>query len=135
MHRNPKWAAIAAFTLAAACALPAAAQDAFGNVRVEANRHEFRGACPAQLVFTGTIEFNMPHPRGFTMNYSWERSDGAKGPVHVVRPGPNQRVLVVRENWRLGGRGQTHDVSVTLHVNSGNTHLRESSRRVRVECR
>ena len=135
MHGNLNRAAIAALMLAGAGALPAMADDAFGGIRVDVNRHEFRGRCPAQLVFTGVIDFNMPHPRGFTMNYSWDRSDGGRGPVHVVRPGPNQRVLVVRENWRLGGRDQNYDVSVTLHVNSGNTHLRESSPRVHIECR
>ena len=118
-----------------AAAMPALADDPFGAVRVAVNRSEYHGRCPAELIFTGNVDFNLPHPRGFVMNYYWERSDGAKSPTKVVRPGPNQRMLVVRETWRVGGHGQAHDVFATLHVNSGNTHLRETSRTVRVECR
>src|SRR6478752_1486598 len=84
-------------------ALPAAAEG-FGPVHVAVNRHEHRGACPVETVFTASINFTMPHPRGFTFSYHWERSDGAKGPVHVVHPRPGERTLVVHDKWRLGGR-------------------------------
>jgi hypothetical protein len=124
--------AVVAFA-AAAAAIPSAAEELFGPIRVAVNRHEYRGQCPANLVFTGTINFHQRH-HGFSFNYSWERSDGARSEVHVVHVQPGQRSLVVREPWRLGGRGQHYDVSTTLHVNSGNTHLRESSPSVRVEC-
>ena len=118
---------------AALGALPAAAQ--FQNIHVAVNRHEYVGrGCPVEIVFTGSINLE-PHPRGLVFNYHWERSDGAKGPVHVMRPGPGERHIVVRDKWRVGGRGRNHDVSQTLHVNSGNTHLTESSPSVHVECR
>jgi hypothetical protein len=114
-------------------AVPAAAQ--FGGIHVAVNRHEYVGrGCPIEIVFTGSINLE-PHPRGLVFNYHWERSDGAKSGTRVVRPGPNERTIVVHERWRLGGRGKTYDVSQTLHVNSGNTHLTEGSATVHVECR
>jgi hypothetical protein len=114
---------------------PPAFADAFGPIRVAANRGQYTGHCPVEVTFTGNIDFVLPHPKGFVFNYHWERSDGAKGPVRVVRPGPNQRMLVLHEKWRVGARGQTYDLTETLFVNSGNTHLSESSRPVHVECR
>ncbi|HEX4331234.1 MAG TPA: hypothetical protein VH040_03780 [Usitatibacter sp.] len=127
--------------LAAALALPAiagalpVAAEGFGPVHVAVNRHEYRGrACPVEVVFTATIDFNLPHPRGFTFNYHWERSDGAKSASHVVRPRPGERSMVVREKWRVGGRGQSYDISQTIHLGSGNEHIRESSPTVHIEC-
>jgi hypothetical protein len=113
---------------------PAMAEP-FGAIRVVVNRHQYVGNCPVDLVFTGTIHFTLPHPKGFVFNYHWERSDGAKSQVHVARPGPNERSMVVRERWRLGARGKAYDVSQTLFVNSGNTHLSEGSQTAHVECR
>jgi hypothetical protein len=126
----------AVFAIAAIAALVPAvawAEGPFGPIRVGANRSEFHGHCPVEILFTGNINFEMPHPRGFAMNYYWTRSDGAKGPVQVIHPNPDQHMIVVREPWHIGGGN--HDLSVTLHVNSGNTHLAEISRTVRVECR
>jgi hypothetical protein len=115
-------------------AFPAAAQ--FGGIHVAANRHEYIGrGCPVEVIFTGSINLEMPHPKGFVFNYHWERSDGAKSAVKVVHPAPGERTVVVRENWRVGARGSSHDVSAVLHVNSGNTHLTEGSPTVHVECR
>jgi len=120
----------------AAAAATAAIADPFGPIHVAANRAQYVGrACPIEVVYTATINFTLPHPRGFVFNYHWERSDGAKGPTRVVRPAPNERRLVVRERWRLGARGRTIDASQTIHVNSGNTHLAESSPSVHIECR
>ena len=134
MHTMKRLACLAA---AVTCftTLPSFADDPFGQIRVAANRSEFRGHCPVEVIFTGNIDFTMPHPRGFAMNYFWARSDGAKSRTVVVKPGPSQRMLVVREPWRLGANGQAYNISATLHVNSGNTHLRESSRTIHVECR
>jgi hypothetical protein len=135
MKSNMAHAALAAVALAAAAAAtPSHAEDLFGPIHVAVNRHEYRGPCPAEILFTGTINFVQRH-HGFVFNYSWERSDGGKSQVNVVHVQPGQRSMVVREPWRLGGHGQRHDVSVTLRVNSGNTHLRESSPVVHVECR
>jgi hypothetical protein len=111
------------------------AQDPFGPIRIGANRSKYVGACPVEVVFTGNINLNLPHPRGFTFNYQWTRSDGAKGPVNVVHPTPGQRMLVVKEPWTLGAPRKTYDLSVTLHVNSGNTHLEQQSQTVAVHCR
>jgi hypothetical protein len=126
----------AVFVIAAMAVIAPAASYAdgpFGSVHVNVNRHEYKGHCPVEVLFTGTINFEHPHPRGFAMNYHWERSDGAKGPVQVVHPNPEQRNLVVREPWHIGGGH--HDLSATLFVNSGNTHIRETSQNVHVECR
>jgi len=57
--------------------------------------------------FTGNINLNSPHPKGFSFNYYWVRSDGAKGPVNVVRPSPSQNMLVVKEPWTLAPPGST----------------------------
>jgi hypothetical protein len=120
---------------AVAAALPAAADDPFEGIHVAVNRHQYTGrGCPIEIVFTGSINL-APHPRGLAFQYHWERSDGAKGPVHVMRPGPNERHIVVHEKWRVGGHGNTYDLSQTLHVGSGNTRLSESSPTVHVECR
>ena len=118
---------------AAVTALPAAAQ--FGPIHVAANRHQHVGHCPVEIVYTASINFEMPHPKGFVFNYRWERSDGAKGPTKVIRPGPHERTLVVHDKWRVGGARGVHDLSETIHVNSGNTHLAEGSPVVHVECR
>lgn len=127
--------------LAAAVAIPAiagalpAAADGFGPVHVAVNRHEHHGRCPVEVVFTASINFTLPHPRGFTFSYHWERSDGAKGPTRVVRPGPNERTLVVHDRWRLGGRGESYDISETIHLGSGNERIRETSPTVHIDCR
>jgi len=129
-----KLALAAALALPALCAALPAAAEGFGPVHVAVNRHEHRGSCPVEIVYTASINFTMPHPRGFTFSYHWERSDGAKGPTHVVRPGPNEHTLVVRDRWKLGGRHTVHDVSETIHLGSGNERIRESSPTVHIEC-
>ena len=131
--RNLVSAAAVALT-ATGVALPVAAEG-FGPVHVAVNHHEHRGRCPVETVFTASINFTLPHPRGFTFSFHWERSDGAKGPTHVVRPGPGERTLVVRDKWRMGGPGQSYDISETIHLGSGNEHITESSPTVHIECR
>jgi hypothetical protein len=124
------------FALALGVSEPVFSQgNPFGALRIGANRSAFTGKCPVSVIFTGNIKLNMPHPQGFTFNYSWVRSDGAKGPVNVVHPGPNERMLVVKEPWEVGAAGHHYDLSVTLHVNSGNTHLQEQSQVVSVNCK
>jgi len=117
--------------------LPAARaeENPFGEIRVAANRSNYIGACPVEIVYTGNINLKSPHPAGLSFSYYWGRSDGAKGPVTDVRPNPGQRMLVVRDPWRLGAAGQHYDVSETLFVNSGNTHLEKASLVVSVTCR
>jgi hypothetical protein len=113
-----------------------AEDNPFGPIHVAANRSQYAGGgCPIQIVYTATINFVMPHPKGLAFNYHWERSDGAKSPVQVVKPSANQRSMVVRDTWRLGAKGQHYDASVTFFVNSGNTHLSEGSPSVSVTCK
>jgi hypothetical protein len=96
-HSYVIFGALAALLTIAQTAL---AQDAFGPIRVAANRSKYAGACPVEVIFTGNINLNTPHPRGFTFNYQWVRSDGAKGRVNVVRPSPGQHMLVVIGEFR-----------------------------------
>lgn len=129
--RNTALAAAAASVLATA-----ASAEPFGPIHMAANRHQYVGkACPIEIVFTATINFTMPHPKGFVFNYHWERSDGAKTGQQVVRPPEGQRSMVIHERWKIGKAGSTHDVSETIFVNSGNTHLQETTPTVHVECR
>jgi hypothetical protein len=108
----------------------------FGPIHVAANRSQYTGrGCPIEIIYTATINFVSPHPKGFVFNYHWERSDGGKGPQQVLRPSPNQRSMVIREKWRIGAPGKHYDASVTLFVNSGNAHLSQSSPTVGVTCR
>ena len=113
----------------------ALAQGPFGAIRIGANRSKYAGACPVEVIFTGNINLNLPHPNGLSFNYYWVRSDGAKGPVNVVHPPPTQRLLIIKEPWRLGARGRHYDISVKLFVNSGNTHLEETSQVVPIDCK
>jgi len=122
----------------AAFSVPRAAraeENPFGEIRIGANRSRYVGGCPVDIVYTANINLNSPQPAGLVFNYQWVRSDGAKGPVTVVHPNPNQRMVIVREPWHLGAAGQHYDVSVTLFVNSGNTHLQQASQVVSVTCK
>ncbi len=107
----------------------------FHSVNVYPNRSRYYGPCPVTVVWTGAINFKMPHPRGFVFNYQWTRSDGAKGPITVIQPGPRQRQMFLRDSWTVGRNGQRYNLSETLHVNSGNTHIAQTSRVVTVTCR
>jgi hypothetical protein len=110
-----------------------AEDNPFANVRVAVNRHQYSGrGCPVDLVFTGNINL-APH-KGLAFQYHWERSDGAKSPVQVMKPGPGQRTVVVKEHWKLGGRGHDYDASATLHVASGHTHETFASDSVHIHC-
>jgi hypothetical protein len=130
--RNASLAAAAAASVLAT----AASAEPFGPVHMAVNRHQYVGkGCPIEIVFTATINFTMPHPKGFVFNYHWERSDGAKSSQQVVRVPEGERSMVVHERWRLGRPGMTQDVSQTIFLNSGNTHIQESTPTVHVECR
>ena len=111
------------------------AQGPFGPLRVAANRSKYTGACPVEVIFTGNINLNLPHPKGLAFNYSWSRSDGAKGPVTVVRPEPGKGMLIVKEPWTLGAPGKHYDISVTLQANSGTWHVSQASQVVSITCK
>lgn len=128
---------LGALVVAAALVTPLAlaAEGPFGPIHVVANHTQYTGACPVDVVYTGTVNFTMPHPQGLTFNYHWERSDGAKTKVEVVKPEPGQRSVVFKDTWHLGAPGKHYDASVTLFVNSGNTHEQQSSPVVKINCR
>ena len=66
-------------------AVPASA-EVIGGVHVAVNRHEYRGkGCPVDILFTASINVSADHGPGATYNYHWERSDGAKSAVQVVK--------------------------------------------------
>ncbi len=107
----------------------------FGPIHVAANRNQYSGSdCPIAILYTASINFAQ-HPKGFAFSYHWERSDGKKTPVTVVRPSPTERAMSVREEWRLGERGKHYDAAMTIVVNSGNTHLSQRSPAVSVTCK
>ncbi len=113
-----------------------AADGPFAGVHVAANRHQYTGSgCPIDIIYTATLTFASPHPKGFVFNYHWERSDGAKGPERVVRPSEGQHSMSLRETWHLGAHGQHYDASVTFFANSGNTHISQASPTVSVTCK
>lgn len=124
--------------LALALAIPSAAtadDNLFGPLRVGVNRGNYTGNCPVQIIYTGNVNIVSYPKGGFIFNYSWTRSDGAKGPVTVVRPTPGQRMVIVKDTWTLGAAGKHYQVSETLHVNSGNIHLEEASKPITITCR
>jgi len=104
-------------------------QGPISSVRVGANYSHYRGPCPARLRFTGNIYVDQ-YPMSF--NYQWERSDGAKGQLHVVRVNnPEEQHIVVREDWTLSTHGEVWE---SLRVRSGNTDVTSEAARVVVEC-
>ncbi len=112
-----------------------AADGPFGPIHMAVNRSAYNGSgCPIEIVFTATINFVEPHG-DLAFNYHWERSDGSKTAVQVAHVSRNERSMVIHETWRLGAPGKHYDASMTLFVNSGNTHLSESSRSISVTCR
>jgi hypothetical protein len=129
-------AGLAAFTFLGLAPAAAAEESPFGPIHVAANRAHYDGkGCPIEIIYTASINFQAPLPKGFVFNYRWERSDGAKGAEKVVRPAAGKRSMSVQEKWRLGAPGKHIDASVKLFVNSGNTHLSETSPTVSVTCR
>ena len=85
------------------------------KIEMVARPKAFSGTCPATIKFTGAI-----HVSAFpvTVEYQWERSDGATGPKRrVVIRGPG---LGVNDTWTLGGAGDHVTVGEKLHVLSPN---------------
>ena len=126
--------AIALAVPALIAAIPASA-EVIGGLRLAANRSNYHGSCPVEVVFTANVMITNNHGPGGVFNYHWERSDGARTAQQVVRVGSAGETLVYKEHWRLGKPGSIHDISVTFHANSGNQHLQETSQTVHIECR
>ena len=81
------------------------------KVAVVAKPKVYHGPCPAEIQFVGTI-FVSKHP--VTVEYQWERSDGAKG--------ERQKVVIrsagqgVYDSWRLSASKSHMKVREKLHV-------------------
>jgi len=102
-------------------------------VTVAAYPQSYTGPCPAKITFTGKIYVDR-YP--MTFNYQWQRSDGAKGPLRMMRvPNASTRVLTVIEHWQLGAPGQQKQVWEQLRVRSGNTDITSAPATATINCR
>jgi hypothetical protein len=112
---------------------PAPTQSPFGDVSVSATPQRYQGRCPARIRFTARIAVNT-HPMAF--NYQFERSDGAKSQLRVVRvPKNGPSVYTVNEQWQLGAAGQHVQVWEKVKVGSGVTRLESNQASVDITCR
>jgi len=106
----------------------ARAQDI--SVKAVVNYSRYEGSCPANLRFTGNIRVDL---RVASYNYQWERSDGAKSELKVVRvSNGSSRVLVIHEDWQLGRPGRVWE---RLRVRTGNIDVSSEPANVTVECK
>ena len=111
----------------------ALASEGIGQVSVTATPQSFTGRCPAHLKFTARIAVDR-YP--MTLNYQWERSDGAKGPVKVVKvPNANTHSVTTVDSWQIGAKGDHLDVWEKIRVRSGNTDITSDAATVTVTCR
>ena len=96
---------------------------------VVAKPKNFKGRCPAEIQFIGTIHVSR-HP--VEVEYVWERSDGARSERHrlVIRSAGQG----VNEYWTLGAPGQHMVIWEQLHVLAP-TNIRSPRVPVRVNCR
>ena len=99
------------------------------RVGVVAKPKNFRGRCPAEIQFVGTIHVSR-HP--VEVQYVWERSDGAQS---------ERRTVVIRsaaqglnEYWTLGRQGQRMQIWEQLHVLAP-ANIRSNRVPVHVNCR
>ncbi|MFI5207063.1 MAG: hypothetical protein ACHQU8_02735 [Gemmatimonadales bacterium] len=112
---------------------PLASQGPFGPISLEAAPPRFQGRCPAHLRFTATIAVSV-HPMVF--NYQFERSDGAKSQLRVVRvPANGPATYRFSEQWQVGAAGQHMQVWEKLKVASGVTHVETDPMSVDITCR
>ena len=129
-------AMVAVPCLAALAAAPARTvdpQSPFGDVTLTATPSQYQGACPVRVHFFGHVGVTV-HPMVF--NYHFERSDGAKGGLKVVRvTNPNAQTIGVHEWWQLGASGQHLRVWEKLFVASGNTRLASNEADVEITCK
>jgi len=130
---------IALIVVPGLAALPRAAersgapQSPFGDVTVTVTPMKYKGACPVRVHFFGKVGVTV-HPMVF--NYHFERSDGAKGQVKVIRvTNPNAQTIGVHDWWQLGTAGQHLQVWEKLYVASGNTRIESPQADVEITCR
>ena len=88
----------------------------------------FHGNCPATIRWTAKLHLkNMP----VTVDYQWERSDGATGPKeHVVM---TKQLTEISDTWQLGGPGEHYNVWEKLHVLSPN-NISSSTPVAKITC-
>ena len=113
-------AVVAAAALLAAAAGSVSAQEPVSIQGVSASVQALVSG-ETQITFVGVVGIGVV-PMAF--NYHWERSDGARSAVKVVRvSNAAEQSYRVVEKWTVGGSVQAADLWVKLFVNSGNTHL------------
>ncbi len=111
----------------------AAPQSPFGDVTLSATPAQYEGKCPVRIHFIGTVGITV-HPMAF--NYHFERSDGARSQLKVVRVNnPNAQLWHVNEWWQLGAPGQHVQVWEKLLVASGNTRIESSQASADITCK
>jgi len=113
--------------------VPSVEAEGIGGVTAVANPQDYSGRCPHKIKFTGTIAVSA-YP--MVLNYHWERSDGAKSPVKMVKvPNAHTRSVTVVDYWQIGSKGQHAEVWEKLIVNSGNTHMTSTPASASISCR
>lgn len=94
------------------CLQPVRAQErTVTKVVAIAKPKMYDGPAPATLEFVGTI-FVSRHP--VTVEYQWERSDGAKGERRKITI--RSEGQGVKDSWQLGAPGEHLRVWEKLHV-------------------
>jgi hypothetical protein len=74
-----------------------------------------------QITFVAVVSLNVV-PIAF--NYHWERSDGAKTALKVVKvSNAGEQTYRLVERWTVGPNVQVADLWEKVFVNSGNTHI------------
>ena len=110
-----------------------AQQSPFGDVTLTVTPSRYEGKCPVRLHFLGKVGIAV-HPMAF--NYVFERSDGAKSQLKVIRvTSPNAQVIDVHDWWQLGAKGQHVQVWEKLRVASGNTRIESNQADVDISCK
>jgi hypothetical protein len=110
-----------------------AQQSPFGDVTLTVTPTRYVGKCPVRLHFFGKVSVTV-HPMVF--NYTFERSDGAKGELKVIRvTNPNAQIIGVHDWWQLGGPGQHIQVWEKVHVASGNTRIESNQADADITCK
>jgi hypothetical protein len=112
---------------------PAASQSPFGPVSLGVMPARYTGRCPAHIRYTATIAVTT-HPMAF--NYQFERSDGAKSQLRVIRvPANGPASYRFNEQWQVGAAGQHIQVWEKLKVASGVTRVETNPVSVDITCR
>jgi multidrug efflux pump subunit AcrA (membrane-fusion protein) len=134
-HGRFAWLSFIALSVLAVlsyCAPALVARQGVTEVTVTASPQSYNGPCPGRVKFTGTIHIDR-YP--MTLNYQWERSDGAKGPVKVVHvPSAKTRSITAVDYWQVSARGRLQ-IRERLHVRTGKTDIASSAATATVNCR